>query len=235
MAGLSDLAARLRGWPRRVLALCCLLLAAGSAVAARSSPARSAHVVDRDVVLAARDLPAGRTLALADVGLARWPRDTAPSNALARPAEAVGRRLSTAIRAGEAVTTTRLVGPDLTSGLPPGMVAMTVPLASAAAAALVQPGESVDLMATPSQADQPGASSIASLVAGQVRVLAVIGVPAGAGSAGGFAGSDAIGSNSMGAGDASAPALVVAVDRATALRLAGLAGRSMLAVVGKSP
>ena len=114
---ISDFAHRLNGWPRRILAVCCLLLAGAAALGARHSgdPPRTGH----PVLVAARDLPAGTRLSSADVRLRSWPDELRPAGAFSSGTNVAGRSLAGAVRAGEAVTETRLSGPGLAAGLPP--------------------------------------------------------------------------------------------------------------------
>lgn len=220
---IADLLTRLDRWPRRLAALTCLLLAAASAVAAHGPPVRDqSRATSAQVVVAARDLGVGATLTGHDLTIVAWPRELIPSGASPRTSRLVGRRLAAPLRKREAVTTTRLVGADLTTGLAPGEVAAVV-LTDAGAATLVRPGDRVDILAGPSDGaafdSQPvqagGATAGAILVAEAVAVLAVL--PP---------------TDTMGAsGDAH---VLVATDRGTALRIVALQGRQLVAVVANT-
>jgi pilus assembly protein CpaB len=211
---ISDIATRLGGWPRRVLALCCLLIAAATAVSThRTGAARP----ESPVVIAARDLPAGTRLVAADLKVRSWPDDIRPPNAVAGTGAVLGHRLAGAIRAHEALTTTRLAGADLTAGLPATLQAVPVAISGGAAQGFVHTGDSIDLLVgDPSDAVAPRSAS-ARLVATAVRVLAVTSTPDQAGS----------GDNAL--------IVVVAADRATTLRIAAVSGRSLLAAVRVPP
>lgn len=214
MPPFATLSARLGGWPRRIAAIGCLLLAASSAVAAR--PVAASAERGRDVVVAAHDLPAGAVLAPNDVRAVPWPAAIRPSAASERPGEVTGHRLGGALRAGEPITTTRLANGDLTVGLRPGLVAVPVELTSVSNVAILRPGDIVDLlggdhvMATDSL---PGGR--AEVLAEAVRVLAVSPAP----------------ERDNGTGSS----IVVAVDRAGALRLAASTGRVILATLRGPP
>src|SRR5579862_2422378 len=67
---------RLGRAPRLCLAGACLLLALLSATGAKHGPAPAPSVA---VLVAARDLPAGHTLARSDVAVGRWPPDLRPA------------------------------------------------------------------------------------------------------------------------------------------------------------
>jgi Flp pilus assembly protein CpaB len=112
---------------------------------------------------AARDLPAGEVLDVDDVVVARVPDGSAPATGFTRPAQAVGQRLSTAVQAGEPLTPTRLVGPGLLLGQRPGTVALPLRLADPAAAALLRPGDRIDVVAA-----VPGAGTSQVVGAGLV-------------------------------------------------------------------
>ncbi|MDT4943024.1 MAG: pilus assembly protein CpaB [Pseudonocardiales bacterium] len=185
-------------WPRRLLAGCCLLLALLSAVSKPSPPASSAETTP--VVVAARSMPAGHLLARRDVSVARWPPAVRPPGAPSAPSAVVGRRLAGPVGTGEPIAGTRLVGADLATALPAGLVAAAVSLADPHAADLVRAGDRVDLLATAKPIDPlAGPGPLAAhvrVLATSCAVLAVLPQTATA--------------------DAE---LVLAVDRATALRI----------------
>jgi Flp pilus assembly protein CpaB len=205
----------LGGWPRRLLALSCLLLALLSATHA-SSPAARAGEPTAGVVVAARSLPIGTTITASDVRVASWPARLRPATGFAAPSDAVGQRLAGGLAAGDAVTRERLVSGDLAAGLPAGTVAAPVTLADAGAANLIRAGDYVDLISPASQND-PGAAAAtgAALIALDVLVLAVTPASPDSGSAG--------------------AQLVVAVARTTELKLAQAETGPVLATVVDHP
>jgi Flp pilus assembly protein CpaB len=154
-------------WARRLAALGCVVLAVSSAIGGRRATGSDRRLTA--VLVMTRPLPVGSTLAAADLRATTWPAELAPPNRIDAPAAAVGRRLAGPIGAGEAVTTARLVGVDLTARLAGGLVAVPVPLADPAAAPVIQPGDVVDLLAGPTAPAQA-----ARLLAGSVLVLAVL-------------------------------------------------------------
>lgn len=202
---------RLAGWPRRVLALACLLLAGVTALAAHHGPAPRAG---RPIVVAVRDLPAGATLGAHDVRLRSWPDDLRPAGAMLRTADVVGRRAGGAIRAGEAITGARLVGAGLTSGLAPSLRGVPVQIADGG---FLRTGDRIDLLvADPPDSGGPGPPT-ARLLARGVRVLAVLGRPDGA------------------SADTGSTGVVVAVDADTAVKIAAVSGRALVATVRNLP
>jgi pilus assembly protein CpaB len=207
-SALRHLSYRLSGWPRRVLALLCLVLAAASALSDRAF-GRSVSEPARAVVVAAHDLAAGRTLSAADLTAASWPAALRPAGAFAAISAVVGHRLGGAVQAREAVTVTRLVGAGLAVGLGPELVATTITLSDRSAGGLLRAGDLIDLYV----GADGGQNSTAALLAEAVRVLTV----------------------SSPAADEESTPIVVAVDRAAALKIAGANGRLLLATVRGSP
>lgn len=165
-------------------------------------PVGAAVPESQPVVVAARALDAGRALGPDDVELVRFAAGTAPAGVVAEPDLLHGRVLAGGVRPGEPLTDARLVGPGLTALLPRGQVAAPVRLADLAVAGLVRTGDRVDVLAT-----APGAVE-AELLAAGVLVLA-------AGGSG---------------EDPAAGLLLVAVDGATAARLAAAATSATLTV-----
>jgi Flp pilus assembly protein CpaB len=209
--GLSRLARSLNGWPRRLLAVGCLLLAGFSALPAHRSGAR-ANDSTVDTVVAAHDLAAGSAIGADDVRIAHWPSLLRPATALTKTTDLAGRTLAGPVGAGEVITSSRLVGTELTAGLPAGMIAVPVPLVDPGAASLIRAGNHVDLL-IPDAAPSPTAT--AHMIATDVLVLAVL--PRNASSA------------------AANAQLVVAVDHPTELRIAQAITTPMLATVIKPP
>ena len=116
-----------------------------------------------DVLVAARDLPAGTVLAPGDLAPVPFAPDSVPDDLAA---SAAGRTLAAPLRRGEPVTDVRLVGPGLADGNP-GVTAVPVRLPDAGMADLLAAGDRIDLVA----ADPQGAG--ARVVAAGVPVLAV--------------------------------------------------------------
>jgi len=100
------------------------------------------------VLAAARDLPAGTILGADDLVKLPLPPGAVPDGA-ARAA--VGRTLASPLRAHEPVTDVRLVGAGLAAAHP-DLAAVPVRLPDAAQAALLAPGDRIDLLATDPQA-----------------------------------------------------------------------------------
>jgi pilus assembly protein CpaB len=171
-------------------------------LALRPDPAAEAAPPLQPVVVAARSLDAGRALETGDLAVGRYADGAVPAGTVTEPDLLVGRVLAGAVRAGEPLTDARLVGPGLTSLLPEGEVAAPVRLADLAVAGLVRTGDLVDVLAT-----GPDAAAAETLASG-VRVLA-------AGGSG---------------DDPTAGLLMVAVDTATAARLAAASTTATLTV-----
>jgi pilus assembly protein CpaB len=199
---------------RRVAAALLAATALVMALRPGAPPPADAAPAGTPVVVAAADLAAGTVLATADLALARLPPEFLPQGTVGEPARLVGRVLAGSTRSGELLTDTRLVGAGLTALLEPGQVAAPVRLADLAVAALVRTGDRVDVLASP-----PDATRAEAVVSGAL-VLA--------------AGTPALHSGVVGT-DPAAGLLLVAVDGATAARLAAAATSSTLTVTLTPP
>jgi len=143
---------------------------------------RRAHSLGSDVpvVLAARDLPLGTTLAAADLYTVKRPASTVSPDALRDRATAVGRIVAVAVLRDDVVGSRHLVKETSAGTSAPGVDAI-VPLGERAVHVLVkdgfQPpvGAVVDVLATydPSIAIGPASPGQATVVARGARVLAL--------------------------------------------------------------
>jgi Flp pilus assembly protein CpaB len=208
---------------RLAAAAICLLLALLTALsAARTTPSRAA-VHRRAVAVAARNLPAGRMLRRADVAVRQWPAPLRPALAVSAAGPLIGRRLAAPMARGEPLTAVRLVGRDLTAGLPPDSVAAAVNM-PAANAAIVRPGDRIDLLAAaatdggPSPGDVPARRQplVTEPVVRRALVLAVL-----------PAAPDLVGTAST--------QLILATTRPAAVRIAGLAAVRQFSAVVDGP
>jgi Flp pilus assembly protein CpaB len=213
---------RIGRWPRLALAGVCLLLAAANVVSTRGKAAAARP--GAPVVIATRDLPAGRVLGRADLAVVRWPQPMLPRGVRSRLAGVVGRRLSGPLTTHEPVTGARLLGRDATTGLANGMTAVPVTVADPRLGDLVHAGDRVDLLAAGNlnaggfQLPTPNEPGGGTPVASAVRVLSVLPVRSGTGSA-----------------DDGGTELVVATDTVLAERIVRLAGAQAIVAVGIPP
>ena len=182
-----------------------LLAATALFLALRPAPPAAPPPSAVPVAVAALDLPAGTALSGQDVAVARLPPGVVPGGVVPEAKPLVGRVLAGAVRAGEPLTDARLVGPGLTALLPADQVAAPVRLADLAVAGLVHAGDRVDVLAALPDAGR------AEVVAGGALVLAAP-RPASADL------------------DPAAGLLVLAVDAATAARLAAVSTTATLTV-----
>jgi pilus assembly protein CpaB len=212
---------RVGRWPRMCAAGICLLLALGSALGASRNPPRAPAGPTVAVVVAARILPAGHVLARPDLAVARWPPGLRPSGTVPDVRRLVGERLAGAVQVREAVTSGRLVGADLTTGLAAGSVAIPIALDDAHAADLVRTGDRVELLASPRPSDvptnRPADSARVTVVATRLLVLAVL------------RSTDPVAPSGMGT------EIVVAANRATALEIARHRSTQIFTLVLDSP
>lgn len=147
--------ALLRRTAAGLLTVLALVLALAPQAAAGGTP----------VVVAAADLPAGSTLAPDALAVREWPPDLVPAGAVASVADAAGRVLVGAARAGEPLTDARLAGgvplPDDTAAVP-------VRLADPDVAALLVAGRRVDVVTLGERAGEP------LLLASDAQVVTVL-------------------------------------------------------------
>ncbi|MGY2064544.1 Flp pilus assembly protein CpaB [Blastococcus sp. SYSU DS0619] len=188
---------------RRAAAALLTALALVLALRPAAAPAADPAPAGVPVVVAATDLPAGTALTPASLALVRLPPGTVPDGVVGTPELLVHRVLAGHVRRGEPLSDARLVGAGLSALLPPGQVAAPVRLADLTVAALVRAGDRVDVLATGTEA------ASADRVAEGARVLAA---PAAE------------------ADDPGAGLLVLAVDEATAARLAAASAGATLTV-----
>jgi Flp pilus assembly protein CpaB len=213
---------RLGRWPRLCAAGICVTLAVSSAVSARRDATAKGSTAP--VVVAVRALPAGHVLIGLDVVVRQWPARVRPGAARASPNEVVGRRLAGPIAADEAITSTRLLGRDLTTGLDDNSVAAPIAVDDAHLADLIHPGDRVSVLATPRRSEWAGtgagtdtnSSTDVTVVVTRAVVLAVLADPG-----------DGVGT--------AATEIVVAVPRETATRIARLRSSRVFAVLGDPP
>ena len=133
---------------RRALAGALVVLAA---VAAWRDDPRA----DRsDVVVATRDLPPGTELTVDDVRLETRTASDIPDGSRADVGSVIGATLAGPARRGEVLTDVRVLGPRLAeSAAGPDARIVALPLADAALADLVRPGDIVDIVAAPASSD----------------------------------------------------------------------------------
>ena len=200
-------------WHRRLLAsgLLAGAMAAGLQALEPQPPPSIA------VVTAARDLASGTRLAPADLATVRLSPSSVPDGALTVPAAAVSRTLVSAARRGEPLTDLRLVGagPRTASG-EDDQVHVPVRIADAAAAALLRPGDVVDVLGASPAMDGTGGTP-ARLLASAVHVVTVPATDSGSGL--------------RGLGGEDGALVLLATTSTTATRLAGAAVTDRLSLV----
>ncbi len=216
-------------WHRRLVAAACAAVAVTAALQAVSPPPPERV----PVVVAAAVLPGGRVLGPDDLTVRGTEPDAVPRQAVADPAELVGRRLAAPVGEGEPVTTVRLVGSSLLADyaveLGPSAVVTPVRVADAGPLVLLRPGDRVDVLAAPlagaeagPAAGGPAAGGPARVVVARAPVLAIEPTAPGTDE------------DPLGAGDPAASGtglLVLATTSRSALELAGAAAGSAMSVV----
>lgn len=212
------LALRVLVWRVRPL-LVALALVLVCALGARAGAPPPAPTVP--VVVAADDLPAGEALTAADLRTVHVPRAAAPSGAVPDARDLVGEELAVDVPRGLVVVPAHLARSRFAAAAPTGTVAVPVHLADAAVAALLRPGDRVDLVAGeldgwPGE-DGPAVLAEAALV---LEVLTDAGTD-----------DDGLGLLGTGATTGADPLVVVAVSVDEGHRIAAAEGGSLGAVL----
>ncbi|WP_435418367.1 Flp pilus assembly protein CpaB [Parerythrobacter aurantius] len=173
-----------------VLLLAALIIAVGTALAARSmfagasapqAEAAAAEVQGPMVLVAQRSLPVGTIITADALGFQKWPKELVKDAYFIEGESDIGKLLGTVVRnpvtAGEPVTQGSLVKPGdrgfLAAALGPGMRAITVPVsANTAVAGFVFPGDRVDLMLTQAVKGEGEGLKATETILRNLRVLA---------------------------------------------------------------
>ncbi|HEY8717340.1 SAF domain-containing protein [Pengzhenrongella sp.] len=210
---------RLLLWRVRFGVAAVLLGFAASLVVAELSPAPPPT---RSVVVAAGDLAPGGELAAADLRVERMPTTLVPRGAHPRTGDVVGHSLVVGVTDGLPIVDGLLAEDRLASAGPPGTVVAPIRLADPAVAALLRPGDRVDLLAAASTADgEPAAHRLA-------RRALVLADPGPGGEPRGDTGAVLLGGGSPGEPGS---LTLVAVSPAEAAALAGSVGWASLSAV----
>jgi Flp pilus assembly protein CpaB len=170
---------------------------------------------------AARDLPAGKTLLPDDLTVLSVPRGLVPEGSYGSSDSLQGKQLAVALRRGQLVSDSQLLGPGLLAGSPPGSAAVPLRMADPASIQLLSPGQLVNVVMTGGNGfDQPAASQV---LAAAVPVLWTSGHGSGAGPW-------------LATGETEG-LLVVSADAEQARRLAGAStqGKLFFVLVGAAP
>lgn len=151
--------------------LAAAVLAAGALVLAVTPPelvpANAIAQSQTEVLVAAHDLAAGLTITADDLESSARTSAQLPDGALRAGDDVAGRVVTAAVRRGEIITDRRLLGPGLSASLGSGVVASPVRLVDLDVAALLRPGDRVDILAASADTET------AVVVAAGVLVLAV--------------------------------------------------------------
>lgn len=195
---------------RRIVAGLCL----GVATWCTLQVLRPPDPVAVEVLVAARDLPAGTRLGEADLRTVARAPDSVPDGQLDA---AHGQVLASPVRRGEPITDARILGRGMTLGSP-DRVALAVRITDAPAVDLVRVGDAVDVIAVPAADVGPESSTDrgARVLVSGARVLAL---PSGGSTAG---------SSPVGAEDARV--VVLEVDRARTVEISRAAAWDWLTV-----
>jgi pilus assembly protein CpaB len=145
------------------------VLATVAAVLAGVSAAAPEGPAMISVVKAKSRLPAGTVISTSDLVLDRVAASDIPDGVLTDPLALVGKTLAAPV--AESQMMTPLAATDARTSVPPGHVIAPLRLADTALAALLRPGDLVDVIAADPQAGQ------ATVVAAGARVITIPAVP----------------------------------------------------------
>ncbi|WP_427129902.1 RcpC/CpaB family pilus assembly protein [Pseudarthrobacter sp. S9] len=138
---------RLTGWLNRNRRLAvALLLSVAAGLAVQQLTQAPADTVD--AFAAAADLPAGRTLEPGDVARVSVPPGLVPGGSFSSESGLRGKQLAVALRKGQLLTDSQLLGPGLLAGSPPGSAAVPLRMADPASIQLISPGQLVNVVLT---------------------------------------------------------------------------------------
>lgn len=141
-----------------------------------AGPGQSAVLNLSDVVVAARDIPPGTTLANEDLKVLRIETVTAPANVATNPSALIRRVAKVQIPAGQMVHESLLAEHGVAGGLPgviaPGYRAMTIEVNEfSGVAGLLEPGNHIDIIAR--MAETEGGGQTSRTIVQNVPIIAV--------------------------------------------------------------
>ncbi|WP_240690032.1 RcpC/CpaB family pilus assembly protein [Arthrobacter sp. PAMC25564] len=203
----------------RRLAVALLLCVAAALAVQQLTPAPATTVA---ALASVSDLPAGKTLSPDDVVTLDVPPALVPGGSFSNKAAVRGMQLAVALRKGQLLSDSQLLGPGLLAGSPAGSAAVPLRMADPASIQLVSPGQLVNVVLTSGSGfEQPAASQV---LASAVPVLWTS-------TRGGKAG------QWLAAGGDAEGLIVVAADPEQARRLAGAStlGKLFFVLVGTAP
>lgn len=152
------------------------------------------------VLVATSPLSAGTTLTASDFTEKSLPDDFAWSTLQAEPSDLVGRVLAHSISENQPISRNDLIGQGLLIGLPDNYVAVSLPVSASTSTSLLNVGNVIDVYGTSNDGFNTGA-----LIASRAKILAI---PKNA-------------KSSMFSGGSTTSSIIVGVDSAAAISIAG--------------
>lgn len=159
---------RILAWRLRRPAVAVVVVLAACLVARQAAPPPAETT---DVVVAARDLTAGQVLAAEDLRAVRLPADLVPAGTVGRVPALEGRWAVVDIPAGLPLVDGVLDADRFGIRAPAGTVAVPIRLADAAVAALLRPGDRIDLVAPSGVSPEPGEQAPGATVLARAAVV----------------------------------------------------------------
>ena len=154
------------------------------------------------VLVATDALSAGTTLSASDFTQKTLPNDFAWSTLQVEPNDLVGRVLAHSISPNQPIGSSDLIGQGLLTGLPENYVAVSLPVSSSTSASLLNVGNVIDVYGSSNDGFNTGV-----LIASRARILA----------------NPSVAKGSMFSGGSATSSIIVGVDSAAAISIAGSA------------
>ena len=152
------------------------------------------------VLVATGALSAGTTLTASDFTQKTLPDDLAWSTLQGDPVELVGRVLAHSLSPNQPISSSDLIGSGLLTGLPGNYVAVSLPVSASTSASLLNVGNVIDVYGSSNDGFSTGV-----LIASRARILAI----------------PSSGTSSMFTSGSTTSSIIVGVDSAAAISIAG--------------
>ena len=152
------------------------------------------------VLVATGALSAGTTLTASDFTQKTLPDDLAWSTLQGDPVELVGRVLAHSLSPNQPISSSDLIGSGLLTGLPGNYVAVSLPVSASTSASLLNVGNVIDVYGSSNDGFNTGV-----LIASRARILAI----------------PSSGTSSMFTSGSTTSSIIVGVDSAAAISIAG--------------
>ncbi|MCI6574050.1 MAG: SAF domain-containing protein [Arcanobacterium sp.] len=132
------------------------------------------HKPMNEVVVAAHDLSTGTTLSRSELRLKNLPAEAIPSGTVSSLDAVLGRTLVAPLPAGAPIISRQLLTSDFTAAAPQGTVITAVTLDNPATAAILRPGDRIQLYSPPADVGVASADKASKSEARQLTASAIV-------------------------------------------------------------